>query len=175
MVLQGDCEVSNDPAIMFTTVLGSCISACIRDPHTRYGGMNHFLLPTSADGSDQMPLRYGAYAMEALINRILTYSGAKKEDLEVKIFGGAKVSRRLCDIGASNSEFVEDFLRREQYKILSSDIGGKKARRIVYHPVTGKVFVQHIDDALGPIAQNEQWLADQVPTQLDEAGDIELF
>ena len=30
---------------MITTVLGSCISVCIRDKAIHIGGMNHFMLP----------------------------------------------------------------------------------------------------------------------------------
>src|SRR3984885_16182086 len=47
-LLPGECYVPrHDEAIV--TVLGSCISACIRDPETGLGGMNHFMLPDRGD------------------------------------------------------------------------------------------------------------------------------
>ena len=44
-LVQGEYKVSDDPEIVFTTILGSCVGACIRDPVRGIGGMNHFLLP----------------------------------------------------------------------------------------------------------------------------------
>jgi chemotaxis receptor (MCP) glutamine deamidase CheD len=37
---------------MITTVLGSCISACIRDKVANIGGMNHFMLPEETRPGD---------------------------------------------------------------------------------------------------------------------------
>src|SRR3989338_3128499 len=49
-VTQGESHVTTDPNVVMTTVLGSCIAACIRDPQSGVGGMNHFLLPDAGDG-----------------------------------------------------------------------------------------------------------------------------
>ncbi|MFL6605253.1 MAG: hypothetical protein ACJ8R9_28515, partial [Steroidobacteraceae bacterium] len=43
-ILPGEYFVTRSDEII-TTVLGSCISACVRDPGLRIGGMNHFMLP----------------------------------------------------------------------------------------------------------------------------------
>ena len=60
-VLPGEYFVSSEDMVIMT-VLGSCIAACIWDPHLHIGGMNHFMLP-EGDGSDTTG-RYGSYAME---------------------------------------------------------------------------------------------------------------
>ena len=67
---QGEQCVSGDPEVVLSTLLGSCVAACIRDPVLKIGGMNHFLLPDGNVG-DGAPARYGSYAMELLINEMM--------------------------------------------------------------------------------------------------------
>lgn len=60
--------------MLIVTVLGSCVSACIRDRLTGLGGMNHFMLPDGGgDGGSPVSasMRYGSFAMEILINDLL--------------------------------------------------------------------------------------------------------
>lgn len=71
-ILPGEFFVSREPMVVYT-VLGSCISACIRDPIAQVGGMNHFMLPApkvhqSGDSWGGESTRYGSFAMEQLIN-----------------------------------------------------------------------------------------------------------
>jgi chemotaxis protein CheD len=48
----GDYYVAATDGELIGTVLGSCVSACIRDSRLRIGGMNHFMLPVDrSDGS----------------------------------------------------------------------------------------------------------------------------
>jgi chemotaxis protein CheD len=52
-ILPGEFYITRgDEAI--TTVLGSCISACIRDPAVAVGGMNHFMLPRHHAGQERL-------------------------------------------------------------------------------------------------------------------------
>ncbi|HEX2939556.1 MAG TPA: chemotaxis protein CheD, partial [Rhodopila sp.] len=88
---QGECYLTAQANEELVTVLGSCISACIRDPVLHLGGMNHFLLPECGGtnpGREPDGLRYGTAAMDHLIGRILALGGLR-ERLEVKVFGGA--------------------------------------------------------------------------------------
>src|SRR5262245_10217373 len=77
-ILPGEFFVSREPMVVYT-VLGSCISACIRDPIIGVGGMNHFMLPEPKEGgrgdSWGESTRYGSFAMESLINEILKRGG----------------------------------------------------------------------------------------------------
>lgn len=127
------------------TVLGSCVSACIRDPVVGIGGMNHFMLPgdsrRSAGASDAA--RYGTHAMERLINELLS-RGARRERLETKVFGGGRVLPGLSDIGARNAEFVLEFLTAERLKLAAQDLGDVHPRKVVYAPRTGRVLVQRL-------------------------------
>jgi chemotaxis protein CheD len=177
-ILPGEYYVTQENEVV-TTVLGSCVSACIRDKESGIGGMNHFMLPqtNSGKGSDAIvgiATRYGNYAMEHLINTILG-SGGKRKNLEVKVFGGGKIIPSLTDIGMKNIEFVLGYLDQEGLKPLSQDLGDIYPRKVVYFPKTGKVAMKKIQDLHNDtIAQRErQYLNNLKKTPV--AGDVELF
>ena len=88
-------------SVALTTILGSCVAACMRDSRAGVGGMNHFLLPGALVGKAEGVER-GVHAMELLINALLQ-AGAKRDRLEAKIFGGARMMKNLSDIGAKNA------------------------------------------------------------------------
>ena len=145
---QGDCLVGGEEDLTFATILGSCISACIRDTHANIGGMNHFLLAEpSGSARDRYgaSARYGAFAMEQLINKVLSRGSGRKGNLEIKIFGGGLINAALTDVGAKNIEFVHEFLENEGYKITGEDVGGSYARRVLFKPQSGRAFVKRLD------------------------------
>lgn len=121
---------------MITTVLGSCIAACLWDPRAGIGGMNHFLLPDGPVGG-AIPLRYGLHAMELLINALLR-QGADRATLRAKLFGGAHLQPHLPDIGSRNMAFAQDFLKREGISCIGGSVGGNRARRIRFWPHDGR-------------------------------------
>ena len=160
--------------IMLTTVLGSCVSACLRDPLSGVGGMNHFMLPEGNDTSSpaSASMRYGAYAMEVLINEMLK-AGAARERLEAKVFGGGAVlsAMQQTHIGKRNAEFVLQYLAMESIPVRAQDLTGTHARRINFFPSNGKVMVRKMNthqhgEAL--IAQREQALAASVKQDLQQ-------
>jgi len=128
------------------TVLGSCISACIRDPIAGIGGMNHFMLPAdNSGGSTKLSesARYGNFAMEMLINEILK-NGGKKPNLEVKIFGGGKILKNMTDVGERNIEFALTYIKTEGLNLLSSDVGSPHPRKVYYFPDSGRVRIKKL-------------------------------
>lgn len=174
-IISGDWYVTNDKNEMLTTILGSCISACIRDPISGVGGMNHFLLPGDASSVPTADAaRYGAYAMESLINAILKMGG-RKERLEVKVFGGGNVINSSARIGSKNAQFIRDFLSKEGYNITSSDLEGEQPRRVHYYPATGKVMLKKLErgDNRTLVAEEENYRR-TIATKPVE-GDIDLF
>ncbi len=137
---------------MITTVLGSCISACIRDTQTGIGGMNHFMLPIdkrekrdSKEKDFGVASRYGDFAMEMLINAILK-EGGKRKNLEVKLFGGGKVVSTIysTDIGQQNIEFAHEYLEYESLKVIAEDTGDIYPRKINYFSESGKVRLKKL-------------------------------
>ncbi|WP_136440738.1 chemotaxis protein CheD [Pacificoceanicola onchidii] len=149
-VIQGDFMISDDPEVVLTTVLGSCIAVCLYDPEKQVGGMNHFLLP-EGEGSDTSDVRYGANAMELLINGLLK-AGADRDLLEAKIFGGAKMMGNLRNIGESNAVFAHQFLRDESIPCIAESVGGTAARRIRFWPTTGLVRQLTVQGKLDQVA-----------------------
>lgn len=137
-VIQGESRVSNNPKVVFTTILGSCVAACLFDPEAHVGGMNHFLLAeSSGEELDARSMqRYGVHAMEVLINAMLS-KGAARHHLRARLFGGATMHRAFRDIGGSNSRFARQFLRDEQIALVAEDVGGFSARRVEFRPALG--------------------------------------
>ncbi|HTM76639.1 MAG TPA: chemoreceptor glutamine deamidase CheD, partial [Devosia sp.] len=178
-VHQGDCHVSNAADLTFSTVLGSCISACVRDRVAFVGGMNHFLLAEqSGSAKDRYgaSARYGAFAMEQLINRVLNQGTGRKANLEIKVFGGGKINAVLDDVGAKNIEFVREFLAAEGYPLASEDLGGSYARRVLFKPHSGRAFVRRLDsDAGASVAREEFAIATRRAIVASAHDDIELF
>lgn len=137
-VIQGQYRVSDDPDTVLATVLGSCVAACLRDSEAGVGGMNHFLLPGGlGDSRNGEAERYGVHLMELLVNGLLK-SGARRERLEGKLFGGARMMEGLSDIGAMNAAFARHFLQNEGIRIVAEHLGGTQGRRVEYSPVSGR-------------------------------------
>ena len=179
-ILPGEYYVTrSDEAV--TTVLGSCISACIRDPVAKVGGMNHFMLPEdnavhspSEKDAPMLATRYGSHAMESLINDLLKL-GARRGRLEIKVFGGGRVLSAMTDIGARNIDFVRSYLNLERLPIDAQDVGGEQPRKVIYFPTDGKVKVRKLRPIENRgISDREKLYMDSLRAK-DDGGDIELF
>ena len=167
-IVQGEYKVTDNPDIVVSTLLGSCVAACIRDPITGVGGMNHFLLPGENGRShDHEAERYGDYLMELLINGLMK-QGAQRDRLEAKLFGGARMMGGLSDIGKKNAEFAERYLKHEGIAVVGKDLGGDKGRRLQYWSVSGRARQAYV--AAGGI--DEKPLK---PLLSRNVGDVELF
>lgn len=180
-ILPGEFFVTrSDEAI--TTVLGSCISACIRDPVVRVGGMNHFMLPEDnssgksswIDGPGGLATRYGSYAMESLINELMKL-GARRDRFEVKLFGGGKILSSMTDVGMKNITFAKEFLKLEGFKIAAADVGDVYPRRVVYFPATGVVMLKRLRalDVVEIARRETNYLSSLAAKPAD--SDVELF
>lgn len=169
------CHVTTaDQAI--STVLGSCIAVCVRDPETGVGGMNHFMLPYAAEpalAGTPAALRYGPNAMDALVGA-LRAAGARPDRLEAKVFGGGQVLASLSQsrIGAANIEFVFDDLAARAMPIVAHDVGGRWPRRVVFRPATGQTRVRRLPlrSADGFDRATGAFIAQRVPGTPDAAS-----
>ncbi|TMP25271.1 chemotaxis protein CheD [Pseudoalteromonas rubra] len=176
-VLPGEFYVSKSDELI-STVLGSCIAACIYDEKQGVGGMNHFMLPgvkgTSSIHADDLNCRYGNWAMEYLINEVIK-NGARRENLKIKLFGGGKIISSMTDIGIGNIRFAEAYVEEEQLALVSHDVGGPWPRKVVFHPQTGKAQVKKLRQMHNDTIEKREvkYLHD-----IEEQGkqtDIELF
>lgn len=147
---------------VIATLLGSCISVCLRDADSNIGGMNHFMLPgdfTKKDVFSSNSGRYGMYAMELLIGDILKMGGGR--NLRAKVFGGAHVLNSVPHsartVPQANIEFIKSFLSMEGIPVDSSNVGGRYGRKVLYLPRDGKAYVkQLIPEDTAKLAKKEQ-------------------
>ncbi len=179
-ILPGEYYVTRNNEII-TTVLGSCVSACVRDRILGIGGMNHFMLPVSEDTSwggvsdlISTATRYGNHAMEHMINDILSHGGRRK-NLEVKIFGGGQIMQSMADIGKKNIEFVHHYLKTEGLLLLNEDVGGIYPRKVLYYPATGRVRVKKLKRMHNDTVVRREEAYRQDLEEHPVAGEIELF
>ena len=175
-ILPGEYYVTPGDEVI-VTILGSCVAACIRNPYTGFGGMNHFLLPeggeASVPGFDDAA-NYGCYAMEMLINALLSGGGTRAQ-LEVKIFGGGKMLSTMTDLGAGNIAFATEYLRKEGMRLVGSDVGGPYSRKVRFFPSTGRVQLRKISSMRNNVVRTrEAEYLTRLQTQPRQGG-AELF
>ena len=163
-LIQGECRVSDDPRVVLTTLLGSCVAVCLHDPKAGLGGMNHFLLPSGGNARAGGE-RYGVNAMEILINDLLKM-GARRSRLVAKLFGGAQLGDGMAHIGAENARFAERFLHVEGIPCVASSLGGALPRRVRFVPSNGRASQAFVHDS--PPAK-------ATISTAPPAGDVDLF
>ena len=140
----GQVFVSREP-VTISTILGSCAAVCLWDRRKKYGGMNHYLLPEGEESSAN-PYRYGNYANEALLNKLVAL-GCELKDLQAKIFGGA--SQFTADpensLGSQNVKLAEEFLQKWRIPLLLTDVSGKRGRRLAFRTDDGTTTLKIFD------------------------------
>lgn len=176
-ILPGEYYVA-ERDMLIVTVLGSCVSVCLRDRDNGIAGMNHFMLPNTLDSNDptSASARYGVYAMELLINQLLK-RGARRQRLEAKVFGGGNVLQGLTatQVGTRNAEFADAYLRTEKLPVIARDVMGELPRKIYFFTEDGTVLVKklrqlHNDTILAREAEYSSRLR-----QSRVAGNVDLF
>jgi chemotaxis protein CheD len=130
---------ASENRVVISTLLGSCVAACLWDEQNRIIGMNHFLLAHRQYAKNKPLCRteagtYGIHSMELLINGMMKL-GARRENLRAKAFGGASVMNTsrtdnfFC-VGEVNSRFIVEFLKTDGIPLVAFDLGGDVGRVI---------------------------------------------
>ncbi|HEX4039161.1 MAG TPA: chemotaxis protein CheD [Acidobacteriaceae bacterium] len=140
----GCVEASHHP-LRLHTLLGSCVAVCLYDPVARAGGMNHILVPSSANNTRCGP-SCGVHAMELLINAVM-HAGGNRRRFVAKAFGAGNVLPvfRTPTVGELNAQFVREFLRTEHIPLVGERLGGNQAVRVIFHTDTGRAVVHTVD------------------------------
>ncbi len=164
--------------VALVTVLGSCVAACLRDREQGIGGMNHFMLPRgSADaGPVSESARYGVHAMELLVNQLVRL-GARRRNLEAKVFGGGNVvpGFTALNIGEANAKFVRTFLRAESIPVVAEDLQGTISRKVYFFPVSGRVLVRGIARTHNQTILEREVQYFERLRELPAGGQVEMF
>ncbi len=177
----GGVYASRQPTAIHT-VLGSCIAVCLRDPITRIGGMNHFMLP-QGHGDDGDSTRYGINAMELLINECMK-AGAERSRLEAKVFGGGhvlQIQETADNVPKRNIQFACQFLQTEGIPIIGRDVGGYDARKILFFTDCGRTLLKRLQredsTALHAMRQREQSALSSLPKReiMPKNDNVTLF
>ena len=177
-ILPGEYYVTGRDMVL-VTVLGSCVTACIRDKLSGIGGMNHFMLPDANPDKDNpisTSARYGAFAMEVLINNLLSL-GAHRTLLEAKVFGGGNVLPNMTtmNIGQRNAQFALRFLATEKIPVTAKDLIDIYPRKVYFFPKTGKVLVKKLRNMHNDtIVEREKEYSSRLRKET-VAGEVELF
>ncbi len=174
-ILPGEFFVTTREMLL-VTVLGSCVAACIRDPERGIGGMNHFMLPDAGTGVMSRSARYGAYAMELLVNELIK-SGARRTALQAKVFGGGRVMASLAqaNVGERNAGFVLDYLAQEGIPVVAQDLLDSHARKIYFFPKSGRVLLKRLARVNNDTLMRREREYQERLARDDASGDIELF
>ncbi len=122
------------------TILGSCVAVCFWDPILKVGGMCHYMLPYW-NGEGLASPKYGNIAIEKLLEKMF-FMGSKKSNIVAKVFGGGEVietKNQQFHIGERNIQFAWEQLKELNIRVVSSSVGGKNGRKIIFNTETGEV------------------------------------
>jgi chemotaxis protein CheD len=151
-VQPGESHISHEPVI-FRTVLGSCVGVTFFVPRLLVGAICHPMLPrypqqrtagkSLADGR-----RYVDFTLHDLA-RQFDELGVRREEIEVKLFGGGDVLAVNSDshrptIGKMNSESALRVLAEQGFRIAASSLGGICGLSIHFHTGTGQVLLKRL-------------------------------
>ena len=172
-VLPGEFFVHADDILVMTT-LGSCIAACLWDRERRVGGLNHFMLPEAGGAADSG--RYGAFAMELLVNELIKL-GASRATMEAKVFGGGAVigGMNSLNVGERNTRFVLEYLKTERIAVVSKDVLDVYPRKVCFLPASGKAMVKRLATTNSDTLAAQELAAQKAQMSSGAGGSIDLF
>ena len=130
---------------LVSTVLGSCVAVCLRDPRLEVGGINHYMLALW-NGEGLPTPKYGNIAIDKLI-RAMQDRGCARERLVAKVFGGGNVignSQGAVTVGERNIDIARELLAQADIPIVASDLGGDVGRKIIFNTRTGSVLMSRL-------------------------------
>jgi chemotaxis protein CheD len=141
----GEIACGQEPQVLITQALGSCIGVALWDPRIHLGGMAHVMLPASPGGGfTGRRHRFADLAVPELIDRMIE-AGAGRHRLIAKVAGGASMFKGesgLDSIGGRNAAAVLEQLERCGLAVRAADTGGSHARTIELHLDSGVLLVR---------------------------------
>lgn len=146
----GESQLVRKPSIL-RTLLGSCVGIAFWVPRLGLGALCHPMLPRfpvkqAATLSRSAGRRYVDYAIRDLARQFDSL-GARREEVEVKLFGGGDVLLMVNDsarptVGKLNCEVAIKVLAEEGFAIMASSLGGKRGVNILFNTMTGEVLLK---------------------------------
>ncbi len=143
-VLPGEIAVSRQPAVI-ATLLGSCVAVCIHNKKGKFGGMNHFMLPTGERA--EMQGKYGDWSTDKLMETLLRLD-PQKNNYEAYLYGGGSVVGHLsagAGIGDKNIDMARSRMVHHGISVKRQELGGTNGRKIFFDTETGNVEMRIIE------------------------------
>ena len=132
-------------AVRVKTILGSCVGIMIRAPRAGFAAMAHCVLPEAPEAADSIdagqPARYVDKAIASML-RMAAQHGAVREDVEVKLFGGADALGAEFGVGKKNIAVARKILQASGLAIAATSVGGDRGRVVVFDTGTGEVLLR---------------------------------
>lgn len=141
----GDFYCARRPAVV-ETILGSCVAITLYSSRLRTGAICHAMLPYPAEGSRAGEFVEGA--ISAILER-MTGCGARRDELETKLFGGSTVltlqdenGTQRDSLGDQNINAALATLASLGLRLKARDTGGDTGRKLFFFTETGDVYVR---------------------------------
>ena len=179
-IFAGEYFTTDERKVILQTLLGSCIAVCFKDKYNHIVGINHFMLPGNPRAEKVIydkNSRYGINSMELVINSMMK-KGARRENLEAKVFGGGKVMKwGLNNVAENNIEFVLAYLKMERIPISARDVGGDYGRKVIMFSDSFAVYRKKIKSSkvVNSTLEKEKKLLSKVKKKNQKKSDITLF
>lgn len=176
----GDYYATNEKGAVLTTLLGSCVSVCLKDETTGVVGMNHFMLPSTIRLEEIIfseDARYGILSMEKMINNMMKL-GANRKRLKAKVFGGGRIMDSThTDISSTNADFAKIYLQMEDIPILSSDLGGDYGRKLFFFAESFTIYMKKIPNkrVINKTLNAEKDFLRWIKNEQDQESDVTFF
>jgi len=151
----GEMYLATEPTVI-STLLGSCVSVTMFHPQRRIGAICHGLLPACRESS-ACQCRQGcengfknmSCSIRIMFGRFRAL-GIPLSELEVKVFGGSDMfdvvdeATRKQTVGQQNTTITLRLLEEARVRILATDLGGERGRKIFFYSHTGEVLLKRL-------------------------------
>lgn len=156
-VNMGDIAVAKGEGNLIASGIGSCLVITLYDPKGKIGALAHTMLYAhrlsaevcdskeerrKANSAESPDTKYADIAIDEMLKRMQAL-GAKREDVEAKLIGGANMfSAFKSDIGKETVSSSKNKLKKEGIVIVGECVGGSQGRSIELSLATGIVTVK---------------------------------
>lgn len=135
----GEVGVSSNPVVLRAMAIGSCVVVIAFDRGKKIGGLAHIMLPgRSPERESKDKTKYTEDAVDELLEKLKNL-GAKIEDLEISLVGGADLLRE-SNISEQVVDSVLNYLKKLRIAIKQESLKGTQRRSVSLDMISGKIL-----------------------------------
>lgn len=158
-VMHGECRYVDagsvnvpEKPMWIATVVASGVVVTIYDAIRKVGGITHYTHPIRKNGLSTA--RFAAPAIVGLVKKMES-RGCNRSQMEVNFYGAAEnniAPRYNPGLSNKNVTVGEEVLQKLNISLTGKDIGGKRARKIMFNSETGETVVAKVNKV-----RSEDW------------------